>query len=142
MNTLYKLLIPATLLFGLQQCNQAAHDVNEIFAVFKAGAPFLTYLSSDWSYDTLDQALDPDALKGNEDQYRYMLERVSKLGKWKHTCEKVDKQSLGHSWEVKKISLKSICQFENGDAEVTFVAYDKPKFVGFKIEKVYRAQKI
>lgn len=142
MNTLYKLLIPATLLFGMQKCNQLAHDVNEIFSVFKAGIPFLTHLSNGWSYDVLTQVLDAEALRGNEEQYRYMLERASTLGKWKHTCKKADHQSIGHDWEVKKISLKSICQFENGDAEVTFVAYDKPKLVGFKIEKVYLAKKI
>ena len=141
MKTIYKVLIPATLIFGMQKCNQLSTDAREIFAVFRSGSPFLSVLSYSWSYEALTQLIDSDALKGKEDSYRYMLERAAPLGRWKGTCEHVEKKSLGHSWEIKKVSLKAICQFDHGEAEVTFVAYEKPKFIGFNVEKSYSPTK-
>lgn len=139
--TLKVFLVVATVVFALQRCNQYRHHASQVLNVFIAGAPLLTYLSRDWSYSVLEQALDPESLKGNEDRYRDMLERVAWLGKWQNTCDDVQRTSTGRSWEIPRVSVSAFCQFENGEAKISMVGHKKPRLIEISIERSHRSAK-
>jgi hypothetical protein len=139
MRALVLFCILAVLMFGCQKYNQYRNDLYYLMAIIGVGSPILQHLSTSWSYDLLaEKIIDPDYLRGHEDEYREMLERASSLGVWKNKCSDARVTNEGPSWEPKKVTLIAACQFQNGFGEVTIVAHRKRKIVFFNVEKKYK----